>query len=32
MCGFDVIRRGNYFVGEPIGRPEVEGRVGKIKN
>ena len=30
MCGFDGIRRGNYFGGEPIGRVEV--RVGKLKN
>ena len=22
MCGFDGIRRGNYFGGEPIGRGE----------
>ena len=32
MCGFDGIRRGNYFGGEPIGRAEVEVRVGKLKN
>ena len=32
MCGFDGIRRGNYVGGEPIGRPEVEVRVGKLKN
>ena len=32
MCGFRGIRRGNYFVGEPIGRAEVEVRVGKLKN
>ena len=32
MCGFDRIRRGNYFGGEPIGRAEVEVRVGKLKN
>ena len=32
MCGFDGIRRGNYFGGEPIGRDEVEVRVGKLKN
>ena len=32
MCGFDGIRRGNYFKGEPIGRVEVEVRVGKLKN
>ena len=32
MCGFDGIWRGNYFGGEPIGRAEVEVRVGKLKN
>ena len=32
MCGFDGIRRGNYFEREPIGRSEVEVRVGKLKN
>ena len=32
MCGFDGIRRGNYFGGEPIGRAEVEMRVAKLKN
>ena len=26
------IRRGNYFGGEPIGRAEVEVRLGKLKN
>ena len=31
MCGFDGIRKGNYFVGDPIGRAEVEVRVGKFK-
>ena len=31
MCCFDGIRRGNYFRGEPIGRAEVEVRVGKLK-
>ena len=31
MCGFDGILRGNYFGGEPIGRAEVEVRVGKVK-
>ena len=31
MCGFDGIRRGNYFGGEPIGKAEVEVRVGKLK-
>ena len=32
MCGFDGIRRGNYFRGEPNGRAEVEVRVGRFKN
>ena len=32
MCGFDGIRRHNYFEGEPIGRAEVEVRVGKLKD
>ena len=32
MCGFDGIQRGNYYGGEPIGRAEVEFRVGKLKN
>ena len=32
MCGFDGIRRGNYFGGERIRRAEVEVRVGKLKN
>ena len=32
MCGFDGIWRGNYFGGEPIGKAEVEVRVGKLKN
>ena len=32
MCGFDGIRRGYYFGGEPIGRVEIEVRVGKLKN
>ena len=31
MCGFDGIRRGDYFGGEPIGRVEVEIRVCKLK-
>ena len=31
MCGFYGIWRGNYFEGEPIGRAEVEVRVGKLK-
>ena len=32
MCGFDGIRRVSCFGGEPIGRAEVEVRVGKFKN
>ena len=32
VCGFDVIRRGNYFGGKTIERVEVEVRVGKLKN
>ena len=32
MYGFDGIRRGSYFGREPIGRAEVELRVGKFKN
>ena len=32
LCGFDGIRSGNYFGGEPIGSAEVEVRVGKLKN
>ena len=28
----DGIQRENYFRGEPIGRAEVEVRVGKLKN
>ena len=32
MCGFDGIRKGNYFGGEPFGRAGVEVRVGKLKN
>ena len=32
MCGFDGIWRGNYFEGKPIGRAEVEVRVGKLKD
>ena len=31
MCGFDKFKRGNY-IREPIGRAEVEVRVGKLKN
>ena len=32
ICGFDRIWRGNYFGGKPIGRAEVEVRMGKHKN
>ena len=32
MFGCDGIRRGSYFGVEPIGRAEVEMRVGKLKN
>ena len=32
MCGFDGVRRGNYFGREPIRRKEGEARVGKLKN
>ena len=32
MCGFDGIRRGNYFGGEAIGRAEAEVRLVKLKN
>ena len=32
MCGFDGIRLGNYFGGEPIGRADFEVRVGKLNN
>ena len=32
MCGFDGVRRGNYFCGELIMKTEVEVRVGKLKN
>ena len=32
MCGFHGIWRFNYFRGEPIGRAEVEVRVGKYMN
>ena len=32
MGGFDGIRSGNYFRGEPIGRAEVERRMSKLKN
>ena len=32
MCGYDGVRRGNYFGGEPIRKIEVEERVKKLKN
>ena len=32
ICGFDRIWRSNLFGGKPIGRAEVEVRVGKLKN
>ena len=32
VWGFDGIHRGNYFGGEPIGRAEVEVRVGRLRN
>ena len=32
MCGFDMVRRGNYFEGKPSERIEFELRVGKLKN
>ena len=32
MCGFDEIRRSNYFGGESIRRPEIEVRSSKLKN
>ena len=32
MCGFDGVRRGNHFRGEPIRKPEVEDRVKKLKH
>ena len=32
MCGFDGVQKGNYFGEEPIGRAEVEVRVGKFKD
>ena len=30
MCGFDGIRRGNFFGREPIGKAEVEVREWKL--
>ena len=32
ICGFDRIGRDKYFGAEPIGRAEVEVRMGKLKN
>ena len=32
ICGYDGIRRGNYFGGEPIRIAEFQMRVGKLKN
>ena len=33
LCGFDGVRRGNYFGGEPTDRrTEVEVRVDKLRN
>ena len=32
MCGYDGVRRGNYFGGEPIRKIEVEEKVKKLKN
>ena len=32
LCGFNGVRRGNYFGGEPIRRTVVEVIVGKLKN
>ena len=32
MCGFDRIWKVNYLGREPIGRAEVEVRVGRLKN
>ena len=32
MCGFDGVRRGNYFGGGLNRRTEVKVRVGKPKN
>ena len=32
LCGFDGVRRGNYFGGQPIKRMKVEVRVRKLKN
>ena len=32
VCGYDGVRRGNYFGGERIRKIEVEERVKKLKN
>ena len=32
MCGFDGIRRSDYFGEQPIGRAKVEVRVMMLKN
>ena len=32
MCGYDGVRRGNYFGGKPIRKIEVEEKVKKLKN
>ena len=32
MCGYDGVRRGNYFGGDPIRKIEIEERVKKLKN
>ena len=31
MYGFDEIRRGNYFGGDPIRKTEIEVRVGSLR-
>ena len=31
MCGYDGVRRGNYFGGEPIRKVEGEERVKKLR-
>ena len=32
IFGFDWVRRGNYFGGDPVRRTEFEVRDGKLKN
>ena len=32
MCGYDEVRRGNYFGGEPMRKSEFKERVKKLKN